>query len=209
MLRRSDSAENDAVEARSHLPSIQGGELHSNLLGEEEAVETEDVESAPKQWKHCEVTLRGCRVRAHTVNTAAGDVIDVPPVLLSLTALLLVAGGCFLTGLASIGVGEVSVTVLAAVCAVPARVATATSVCITTLVVAAASFASIAADGAGAVPWNLVIWTCPGVIVGAQLGVRLGANGKAGRGALALLFAVLGGVMLCEALSVLGVFAET
>lgn len=63
---------------------------------------------------------------------------------------------------------------------VPIPVVAATSVLTVIVVVAAASFAQIsaliAAGGVNAVPWNLVAYTIPGVIIGGQIGPRLQAE---------------------------------
>ena len=84
--------------------------------------------------------------------------------------------GAFLTGLLSVGIGEVVVPQLTKR-GVPVAVAAATSVAVVIVTVAAASFTLIGqlirAGGLSAVPWNLVAYTIPGVIIGGQIGPRL------------------------------------
>ena len=83
----------------------------------------------------------------------------------------------------------------------PLPVAAATSVLIVITTVTAASLtqvvAQIAEGGIAAVPWNLVMYTIPGVIIGGQIGPR--AQGKVSETtmvrAIALLFALICGAM--------------
>ncbi len=90
---------------------------------------------------------------------------------------LLTALGALLTGMLSVGIGEVVVPQLTHWNRVPVPVAAATSVFVVFVVVAAASLtqisAVVAAGGIDAVPWNLVMYTVPGVIIGGQIGPRL------------------------------------
>lgn len=85
--------------------------------------------------------------------------------------------GAFLTGLLGVGIGEVLMPQLARRNRVPIQVAAATSLFIVVCVVASASFtqisALVAAGGFAAVPWNVVVYTVPAVIVGGQIGPRL------------------------------------
>ena len=85
--------------------------------------------------------------------------------------------GGFLTGLLGVGIGEVVMPQLAKRNKVPIPVAAATSVFVVIVVVAAASFTQIsslvAQGGLKAVPWNVVIYTIPAVIIGGQIGPRL------------------------------------
>ena len=84
--------------------------------------------------------------------------------------------GAFLTGLLSVGIGEVVVPQLTKR-GVPVPVAAATSVAVVIATVAAASFTVIGqlirGGGLSAVPWDLVAYTIPGVILGGQIGPRL------------------------------------
>ena len=106
--------------------------------------------------------------------------------------------GAFLTGLLGVGVGEVIMPQLALRNRVPIQVAAATSLFVVVLVVASASFtqilALVAAGGLAAVPWNIVVYTIPGVIAGGQIGPRL--QGRASQRAVEIgvgaLFSVIG-----------------
>ena len=66
---------------------------------------------------------------------------------------------------------------------VPIPVAAATSVFTVIVVVASASFTQIstliAQGGVNAVPWNVVVYTIPAVIIGGQIGPRLPGQGQA------------------------------
>lgn len=109
--------------------------------------------------------------------------------------------GAFLTGMLSVGIGEVVMPQLVKRNRVPVPVAAATSVLVVIVVVASASFTQISAlvaeGGLSAVPWNLVMYTIPGVIIGGQIGPRL--QGKISSHAMekfiAVLFAIIGVAM--------------
>lgn len=85
--------------------------------------------------------------------------------------------GAFLTGIASVGIGESVMPQLVRRNHVPIPVAAATSVFVVIVIVAATSFTLISElireGGASAVPWHLVAYTIPGVIIGGQIGPRL------------------------------------
>ena len=87
------------------------------------------------------------------------------------------SAGAFLTGLLSVGIGEVVMPQLTKRNHVPIPVAAATSVFIVIVVVATASFTQIstliAEGGLAAMPWNVVCYTIPGVIIGGQIEPRL------------------------------------
>ena len=110
--------------------------------------------------------------------------------------------GAFLTGMVSVGIGEVVMPQLVKRNRVPVPVAAATSVLVVIIVVASASFtqisAMIASGGIDAVPWNLVMYTVPAVIIGGQIGPRL--QGKVPQAimerGIGVLFAVIGFAML-------------
>jgi len=84
--------------------------------------------------------------------------------------------GAFLTGMVSVGIGEVTISKLTHK-HVPIAVAAATSVLVVILTIVFASatlFAQlIRADGWQAVPWNLLVYDIPGVLIGGQIGPRL------------------------------------
>ncbi|GAB4152020.1 MAG: hypothetical protein Tsb0016_24360 [Sphingomonadales bacterium] len=109
--------------------------------------------------------------------------------------------GAFLTGLLSVGIGEVVMPQLSKRNGVPIAVAAATSVFIVIITIAAASFTQIsalmAAGGADAVPWHLVAYTIPGVIIGGQIGPYL--QGRVSQRkmevAIAVIFAIIGVAM--------------
>ena len=87
------------------------------------------------------------------------------------------AVGAFFTGLVSTGIGEVIMPQLVKRNRVPVAVAAATSVLIVIATAAAASATQVSGlilkGGVTAVPWNLVCYTIPGVLIGGQLGPHL------------------------------------
>lgn len=87
---------------------------------------------------------------------------------------LITGAGAFLTGLLGVGIGEVIVPQLVKLNHVPLPVAAATSVFAVIVTVGSASFTQVAAlmsaGGIDAVPWNLVCYTVPAVIIGGQIG---------------------------------------
>jgi uncharacterized membrane protein YfcA len=109
--------------------------------------------------------------------------------------------GGFLTGLLGVGIGEVVMPQLVKGNKVPIPVAAATSVFTVIVVVASASFTQISAliaeGGINAVPWNVVVYTVPAVIIGGQIGPRL--QGKVSQRVMekgiAYLFLVIGVAM--------------
>ena len=118
--------------------------------------------------------------------------------------------GGFLTGLLGVGIGEVIISQLVKRNRVPVAVAAATSVFTVIVTIASASFtqvtALIAAGGANAIPWNLVVYTVPAVIIGGQIGPRL--QGKIPQRtmekAIAILFGIIGVAMAFIVLRQLG-----
>jgi len=106
--------------------------------------------------------------------------------------------GAFITGLMSVGIGEIITPQLVKQCKMPVPVAVATSVFVIIITVAVASgthiFTLISEGGAEAIPWHLVIYTIPGVIIGGQIGTRL--QGKFSSDIMekifGMLFAVIG-----------------
>lgn len=118
--------------------------------------------------------------------------------------------GSFLTGMLSVGIGEVIVPQLTKR-GVPIAVAVAASVAIVIVTVAFASFTLIgqiiSEGGLAAVPWNLVAYSIPGVIIGGQIGPRLQGvvSHRTMEHAIGALFFVLSGAMLLVALQRLGI----
>ncbi len=112
--------------------------------------------------------------------------------------------GAFLTGMVSVGIGEVTISKLTRK-GLPIAVAAATSVLvvIVTVVFASTTLAVqlIRSGGWTAVPWDLLIYDIPGVLIGGQIGPRL--QGKVAphimRRAIAILFLVLGTAMMTVA----------
>lgn len=84
--------------------------------------------------------------------------------------------GAFMTGMVSVGIGEVTISQLTHK-RVPIAVAAATSVLVVILTIVFATatlFAElIEAGGWTAIPWNLLIYDVPGVLIGGQIGPRL------------------------------------
>ena len=111
-----------------------------------------------------------------TRTDSAGQTYVYQDFALGPAAIFITSAGAFLTGLLSVGIGEVVVPQLTKK-GVPMAVAAATSVAVVIVTVACASFALVgqlvASGGLSAVPWNLVCYTIPGVIIGGQIGPRL------------------------------------
>ncbi|MCG8370886.1 MAG: sulfite exporter TauE/SafE family protein [Proteobacteria bacterium] len=112
--------------------------------------------------------------------------------------------GAFLTGMVSVGIGEVTISKLSRK-GLPIAVAAATSVLvvIVTVVFASTTLAAqlIRNGGWTAVPWDMLVYDIPGVLIGGQIGPRL--QGKVAphtmRRAIAILFIVLAVAMLTVA----------
>ena len=93
----------------------------------------------------------------------------------SVGGLVLTFGG-FLTGLVGVGIGEVTIPLLVRRYRLPVAVAAATSVLVVMVTVMSASFAQLVglmAAERGGVPWHLIMYTVPAVIIGGQIGPRL------------------------------------
>jgi uncharacterized protein len=122
---------------------------------------------------------------------------------------LLTAAGAFLTGMVSVGIGEVTISQLTRK-GLPIAVAAATSVMvvITTVVFASTTLVVQLLESGGwrAVPWNLLCYDIPGVLIGGQIGPRL--QGRVSphtmRRAISLLFVVLYVAMMFVAIRKLG-----
>ena len=92
--------------------------------------------------------------------------------------------GSFLTGLLGVGVGEVVLPQLVRGCCMPLPLAAGTSVATVVITAAAAAvvqFGALAADSGGdivsVIPWDLVKFTIPGVLVGGQLAPLIASRG--------------------------------
>lgn len=109
--------------------------------------------------------------------------------------------GGFLTGLLGVGIGEVIMPQLVKRNHVPVPVAAATSVFIVIVTIASASFTQVtalmAAGGTNAIPWNLVCYTIPAVIIGGQIGPWLQGRiaQRAMEKSIAILFGIIGMAM--------------
>ncbi len=122
----------------------------------------------------------------------------------------LTATGAFLTGMVSVGIGEVTISKLTRK-GVPIAVAAATSVFVVIVTVFFASttlvFQMVRDGGWSAVPWNLLLYDIPGVLIGGQIGPRL--QGKVShnvmRKGISVLFVILAVAMASVALRKLGV----
>ena len=115
---------------------------------------------------------------------------------------LITSIGAFLTGLLGVGIGEVIVPQLVKRNHVPVAVAAATSVFTVIVTIASASFtqvtALIAAGGANAIPWNVVCYTIPAVIIGGQIGPWLQGRiaQRTMEKVIAILFGMIGVAMM-------------
>ena len=128
---------------------------------------------------------------------------------LGISSYALTGLGAFLTGMVSVGIGEVTISKLTRK-GLPIAVAAATSVLvvIVTVVFASTTLAVqlIKAGGWTAVPWDLRVYDIPGVLIGGQIGPRL--QGRVAphtmRRAIAVLFVILAIAMLSVARTKLG-----
>ena len=113
--------------------------------------------------------------------------------------------GAFMTGMVSVGIGEVTISQLTHK-RVPIAVAAATSVLVVILTIVFATvtlFAElIQAGGWAAIPWNLLVYDVPGVLIGGQIGPRLQGlvPQQRMRQAISLLFIVLAFAMMMVAM---------
>ena len=118
--------------------------------------------------------------------------------------------GAFLTGMVSVGIVEVTISQLTRK-GIPIAVAAATSVLVVILTIVFASatlFAElIQAGGWTAVPWNLLIYDIPGVLIGGQIGPRLQGlvPQHRMRQAISILFIILAIAMMFVALQKTGI----
>ena len=82
--------------------------------------------------------------------------------------------GAIMAGLISTGIGEVIMPQLVQRCKMPVAVAAATSVFVVAVTVLSGTITHMASQivdgGIAAIPWNLVIYTVPGALIGGQIG---------------------------------------
>ncbi len=101
-------------------------------------------------------------------------------------------------GLVSVGLGELEMPNLVKRCKIPVAVSAATSVFVIAIAVLSGSVTSVAVliqkGGLSAVPWNLVLYTIPGAVLGGQLGSRFQGKISSERSErlIAILFVVVG-----------------
>lgn len=151
-------------------------------------------------------TLRNSR----QITDSRGQTYSYDEPELGLGSAALTGTGAFLTGMVSVGIGEVTISQLTRK-GVPIAVAAATSVLVVIVTIVFASttlFAQLVrADGWMAIPWNLLVWDIPGVLIGGQIGPLL--QGRVShhtmRRAISVLFVVLSVAMLAVAWRKLGV----
>lgn len=105
-----------------------------------------------------------------------GELYEYPRPRIGVREFSVTGLGAFLTGMVSVGIGEVTVSQLTRK-GIPIAVAAATSVLIVILTVLAASttlfWQLVQAGGWSLIPWNLLCYTIPGVLIGGQIGPRL------------------------------------
>lgn len=111
--------------------------------------------------------------------------------------MILIAIGAFSVGLVSVGIGETCISVLYSKCGIPLRVSAGTSVLVVTIIVFASSLTNIIKNGYGSIPWDLVMFTVPGVIIGGQIGTCVSSKISPYWTAklLILMFLILAGIM--------------
>merc|ERR1712137_739468 len=98
------------------------------------------------------------------------------PLVSFVSSLILIIFGSLATGVISVGIGETTITSLRRI-RVPAAVATATSVTVTFIVVLFGVGTSLIiqlATSNSQIPWDVIIWTVPGVLIGGQIGPFVG-----------------------------------
>ncbi len=139
-----------------------------------------------------------------SITDSRGKTYTFAKPVLGIRSMALTATGAFLTGLVSVGIGEVTISKLTRK-GVPIAVAAATSVLVVIVTVAVASTTLavqlIQAGGWTAVPWNLLVYDIPGVLIGGQIGPRLQGlvSHNAMRKAISILFVVLSIAMMSVA----------
>ncbi len=118
--------------------------------------------------------------------------------------------GAFLTGLVSVGIGEILISRLTKR-GIPVGIAAATSVAIVFATILFATITLVAQlirdGGVGAVPWNLIVYEVPGVLIGGQIGPRLQGlvSQRTMEKAIGVLFVLLAIAMMSVALRKFGI----
>jgi len=90
----------------------------------------------------------------------------------------LVAGiGGMLTGITSVGIGESIMPQLFKSCKISIPIAAATSILVVLVTVIAASLTHVlflvSNEGFDSIPWDLLVYTIPGVVIGGQIGAKI------------------------------------
>ncbi len=135
-----------------------------------------------------------------SLTAADGKIYTYPPPRQGKGAMA-TGAGAFMTGMLSVGIGEVVMPQLVKRSGMPIPVAAATSVCVVIFVAVAAAITQVGgliiAGGLLAVPWNILVYALPAVIIGGQIGPRL--QGRISQRpmelAIGILFAVIAAAM--------------
>jgi len=149
-------------------------------------------------------------VEARTITDSRGNTYEYPVSPLRPGNVALTGIGAFLTGMVSVGIGEVTISQLSRR-GVPVAVAAAASVVvvIVTILFASTTLAvQLVRDGGWlAIPWNLLIYDVPGVLIGGQIGPRLAGlvSQRRMQRSIAVLFVFLSVAMMTVALRKFGV----
>ncbi len=93
----------------------------------------------------------------------------------------IVAGiGGMLTGITSVGIGETIMPQLFKSCKISMPIAAATSVLVVLVTIIVASLTHIlfliTNEGFDSIPWDLLVYTIPGVVIGGQIGAKIQKN---------------------------------
>ena len=110
---------------------------------------------------------------SRSLTTSGGETFRYKQPRLGPFGAAVTAVGAFLTGLLGVGIGESLMPQLVKRNSVPLPVAAGISVFTVILTIICASAVQVASLGAAEIPWNLVCYTIPGVIIGGQIGPRL------------------------------------
>jgi uncharacterized membrane protein YfcA len=167
---------------------------------------------AAVMWRNRPPAIVGSGSQTHSIRTivdSRGHEYSYEVPRLGVASYALTALGAFLTGMVSVGIGEVTISKLTRK-GLPIAVAAATSVLVVIVTVALASTTLAAqlikSGGWAAVPWDLLVYDIPGVLIGGQIGPRL--QGKIAphvmRRAIAILFFVLAIAMMTVAIKKAG-----
>lgn len=118
---------------------------------------------------------------------------------------ILTSIGGFFTGLISVGIGETVITTLRNRCGLPMKVASGTSVLVVTVVVGMAVVGDIVYTGVESIPWELVMFTVPGVLIGGQLGPKVASrvSSETSEKLLIFTFFLIGFLMALKALDII------